>query len=100
MKELLITKEDIVKVENELFSAQLSSNVEVLDKLLFDSLIAITPNGQIVTKEMDLNSHRERTMIIEDASTNIDEIQIIGDTAISVVTMKAKGKNDGISLGR
>ncbi|HMV43614.1 MAG TPA: nuclear transport factor 2 family protein [Leptospiraceae bacterium] len=95
MKKLLITKEDIIKIENELFSAQLSSNVEVLDKLLFDSLIAVTPNGQIVTKEMDLSSHRDKTMMIEDASTHIDEIQIIEDIAITVVTMKAKGKMMG-----
>lgn len=91
-----INREDIIEVENKLFSAQLVSNVEILDELLHDDLIAVTPTGQIVTKEMDLNSHRTKTMIIEDASTEIDEIKITADTALSIVTMNAKGKVMGM----
>ncbi len=87
-----INKEDILEAERKLFSAQLISNVEIIDELLHDDLIAIGPTGQILSKEMDLNSHKAKTMIIEDASTEIDEIQISGDTAISIVTMTAKGK--------
>ena len=37
-------------------------------------------------------------MIIEDASTEIDDIRIIGDTAISIVTMTTKGKVMGTPL--
>lgn len=93
-----INREDIIEVENKLFSAQLVSNVEILDQLLHDDLIAVTPTGQIVTKEMDLDSHRTKTMIIEDASTAIDEIKITADTALSIVTMTAKGKVMGTPL--
>ncbi|HRG19226.1 MAG TPA: nuclear transport factor 2 family protein [Flavobacterium lutivivi] len=92
MDKPIIQREDVVDAENKLFSAQLISNVEILDQLLHDDLIAVTPIGQVVTKEMDLNSHKAKTMIIEDASTEIDDIKIIGDTAISTITMKAKGK--------
>ncbi|HLT86271.1 MAG TPA: nuclear transport factor 2 family protein [Sphingobacterium sp.] len=87
-----ITKENVVEAENKLFSAQLVSNVDILDQLLHDDLIAVAPTGQIVTKEMDLNSHKAKTMIIEDASTEIDDIKITGDNALSIVTMTAKGK--------
>ena len=93
-----ITREDIVEVENQLFSAQLVSNVNILDQLLHDDLIAVAPTGQIVTKEMDLNAHRTKAMIIEEASTVINEVIITGDTAISIVTMKAKGKMMGTPL--
>jgi hypothetical protein len=93
-----ITKDEIIEAENKLFSAQLVSNVEILDSLLHDDLIAVAPTGQIVTKEMDLNSHRAKTMIIEDASTEIDDIKINGDTALSIVTMTAKGKMMGVPL--
>ena len=93
-----ITREDVVKAENKLFSAQLISNVDILDQLLHDDLVAVAPTGQIVTKEMDLNSHRAKTMIIEDASIVIDDIKIIGDTALSIVTMTAKGKMMGTPL--
>lgn len=98
MDKTKITREDIIEVENKLFSAQLVSNVEILDQLLHDDLIAVTPTGQIVTKEMDLNSHRAKTMIIEEASTEIDEIKITADTALSIVTMTAKGKVMGTPL--
>lgn len=92
MDKLKIQRDEVVEAENKLFSAQLISNVEVLDQLLHNDLIAVTPTGQVVTKEMDLSSHKAKTMIIEDASTEIDDIKIIDDTAISTIIMKAKGK--------
>ncbi len=93
-----MTKEEISEAENQLFLAQLASNVDALGLLLYDHLVAITPDGQMLTKEMDLNAHRSKAMIIENASTEIDEIRIIGDTALSVVTMTAKGKVMGEPL--
>lgn len=87
-----MTKEEITEAENQLFLAQLASNVDALDLLLYDHLVAVAPDGQMLTKEMDLNAHRSKAMIIESASTEIDEIRIIGDTALSVITMTAKGK--------
>jgi len=93
-----MTKEEISEAENQLFLAQLASNVDALDLLLYDHLVAVTPDGQMLTKEMDLNAHRSKAMIIENASTEIDEIRIIGDTALSVVTMTAKGKVMGEPL--
>jgi hypothetical protein len=98
MDKTKITRENIVEAENKLFSAQLVSNVDLLDQLLHDDLVAVAPTGQILTKEMDLNSHKAKTMIIEDASTEIDDIRIMGDTALSIVTMTAKGKMMGTPL--
>ena len=93
-----ITREEVVDAENKLFSAQLISNVDILDQLLHDDLTGIAPTGQIITKEMDLDSHRAGTMIIEEASTEIEEIKITGDIAVSIVSMKAKGKMMGTPL--
>ncbi|MDM1296309.1 nuclear transport factor 2 family protein [Sphingobacterium sp. N143] len=93
-----ITKETVAKAENELFLAQLASNVDALDQLLDDNLIAVGPTGQMLTKEMDLDTHRSKTMVIEDASTEIDDISIFEDTALSIVTMTAKGKVMGAPL--
>ncbi|MBA9074016.1 hypothetical protein GGR22_002183 [Flavobacterium gossypii] len=98
MDKTKITRENILEAENKLFSAQLVSNVDLLDQLLHDDLVAVAPTGQILTKEMDLNSHKAKTMIIEDASTEIDDIRIMGDTALSIVTMTAKGKMMGTPL--
>lgn len=93
-----ITRENVVEAENKLFSAQIVSDVNLLDQLLHDDLVAVAPTGQILTKEMDLNSHKAKIMIIEDASTEIDNIRIMGDTALSIVTMTAKGKMMGTPL--
>ncbi|MGB3103663.1 nuclear transport factor 2 family protein [Sphingobacterium siyangense] len=93
-----ITKKEIAEAENQLFLAQLASNIDGLDLLLYDDLVAVAPDGQMLTKEMDLNAHRSKAMIIENASTEIDEIRIIGDTALSVTTMTAKGKVMGAPL--
>ncbi|WP_343570141.1 nuclear transport factor 2 family protein [Sphingobacterium sp.] len=93
-----ITIKEIAEVENQLFLAQLASNVDGLDLLLYDDLVAVAPDGQMLTKEMDLNAHRSKAMVIENASTEINEIRIIGDTALSVTTMTAKGKVMGTPL--
>ncbi|OJZ04391.1 nuclear transport factor 2 family protein [Sphingobacterium sp. 40-24] len=93
-----ITKEDIVEAENQLFAAQLASDVDALDLLLYDSLVAIAPDGQMLTKEVDLNAHRSKAMIIEQATTEINAIKLVGDTALSVVTMTAKGQVMGAPL--
>jgi len=93
-----ITREDVTEAEKKLFGAQLISDVDVLDGLLSDELVAVAPDGQILTKEMDLSAHRAKTMTIEDASTEINEVRIIGDTALSIVTMTAKGTMMGAPL--
>lgn len=98
MDKTKITRENVVEAENKLFSAQLVSNVEILDQLLHDDLLAVAPTGEIITKEIDLNSHKAKTMIIENASIEIDDIKITGDTALSIVTMTAKGKVMGAPL--
>lgn len=98
MDKIAITREYIIEAENKLFSAQLVSNVEILDQLLHDDLLAVAPTGQIITKEMDLNSHKAKTMIIENASIEIDDIKIMNDNALSIVTMTAKGKVMGAPL--
>ena len=53
-----ITKEDIVEAENQLFAAQLASDVDALDLLLYDSLVAIAPDGQMLKKEVNINANR------------------------------------------
>lgn len=98
MQNTEITRQEVIEAENKLFSAQLVSDVDILDQLLHNDLIAVAPTGQVLTKKMDLDSHKAKTMVIEDASTIIDEIKIMGDTALSIVTMTAKGKMMGTPL--
>lgn len=98
MHNLMITREEVIQLETRLLAAQRLSDVNELDQLLHDELVAVAPTGQIITKEMDLNAHRAKMMVIEDASTEIDEIRIMDDTALTVVTMTAQGKMMGKPL--
>ena len=98
MTHLEITRDHVIEAENKLFSAQLTSNLDILDQLLHDDLMAVVPTGQIVTKEMDLSAHKAKAMIIEHASTEINNILISDTTALTIVTMTAKGIMMGTPL--
>lgn len=98
MNKTTITWEEVIECESNLLSAQLTGNVDILNKLLHDDLVAMSPTGQILTKQMDIDSYKSGTVILHEASTEIEEIKITGNTAISVVTMKAKGKVLGSPL--
>jgi ketosteroid isomerase-like protein len=87
-----INKEEITKSEENLLKAIKASDINVLDELLHDDLLFITPDGQTITKVMDLDSHRSGTMIVDEISSNIELINFIEDTAIVVVVIETKGK--------
>lgn len=78
--------------ENTLLQAMLAHDVEKLDALLHDDLLFITPDGQTVTKAMDLDAHRKGLMAIERITTVIEQINIIGDNAVVTLVMDTKGK--------
>jgi ketosteroid isomerase-like protein len=88
----LIKKEDILKVENDLIEAMKISDIDTLDKLLHEDLLFITPNGQTITKKMDLDSHRSKTMIIENIFPTIELINVIDDIAIVTIVIDTKGE--------
>ena len=73
-----INKEQIVKAENNLIDAMKINDVDALDDLLHDDLLFITPDGQTITKKMDIDSHKSRTMIIEKINPTIEKINLIG----------------------
>lgn len=85
-------KEEIIEIENRLLDAIKTSDLAVLDTILHDDLLFIAPNGQTITKEMDLASHRAGEMEVEQLIANFENINIIGDLAIVVVVYNTKGK--------
>jgi ketosteroid isomerase-like protein len=92
------TRDRIVAAENQLVAAIKISDVAALDKMLHDDLLFITPDGQTVTKKMDLDSHRSHTMVVEEISSTTELIHVIEDTAVSTVVYQAKGKMLGKPL--
>jgi len=88
----LINKQQVHKVENELIEAMKISDVDTLDKLLHDDLLFITPDGQTITKKMDLDSHKSGTMIIEEIIPTIEIVNLIQDIAVVTIVIDTKGK--------
>jgi len=87
----MITKEEILNLENKLYEAIKSNNIEVLDELLHNNLLFIVPSGETITKEMDLNVYRERALKITELISEVEELNIIDDLAIITLQMELKG---------
>ena len=69
-----------------------SSEIDFLDKTIHDDLLCIAPDGKTITKQMDLDAHKAGEMVVEKLVAQIEDIRIIGDTAVSTIVYEAKGK--------
>lgn len=66
--------------------------MEQLDELIHDGLLFHLPNGQIITKAMDLEAHRSGIMVVDSIFTSEQLINLIDeDTAVVSVKVKLKG---------
>jgi len=68
-----------------------NNDIQSLNELLHQDLFFIIPNGQIVTKSMDLEIYRSGKMKINDIMLTNQEINLIEDSAIVVTTIEMKG---------
>jgi ketosteroid isomerase-like protein len=93
-----ISRSDIEEMESRLIDGIINNDLDFLDKVLHDDLLSMAPNGQIITKEMDMNSHRQGTMVVDELIPEIEQIQIIGDVAIVIITYLTKGKMFGTPI--
>lgn len=85
-------KNKIILSEEKLLDAVQNNDIQSLDDLLHPDLLFIIPNGQIITKAMDLDIYRSRDMKINDIKLIDQEINFVGDNAIVVVTTEMKGQ--------
>lgn len=86
------TEQQILEHEHKLYKAMKESDVNTLDKLLHDNLLFIIPSGEVITKAQDLRSYREGLMDIDELNPEVENLQIIEDTAIITLTIELKGK--------
>lgn len=93
-----IDKEQVEEAEETLLSAIKSNDISTLDELLHDDLLFITPDGQMITKNIDLDSHRDGTMVVEKVKSVIEKIKLIGTTAIAVTVYETRGKMQGKAI--
>lgn len=86
--------ETIVNAEIELLTAIKNADVAMLDKMLHDDLLFNLPDGQVITKEFDLESYRSGKMKIETLEAADQIIKIIENTAVVSVIVVLKGTYD------
>jgi hypothetical protein len=86
-----INKDEVIALEHALINAISTSDLQFLDKILHDDLRFLAPNGQVITKAMDLASHKAGEMVVDEIKPTIEEIKIVDDTAIVVIVYDTKG---------
>lgn len=86
-----IKKQEILDLEEKLIKGISTSDVSFLETILHDDLLFLAPNGQVITKAIDLASHRSGDMVVEKITSAIEDIKLINDTAIVVMVYDTRG---------
>ncbi len=92
----VITEDEILQQEGKLCHAIKEGNVTALDELLHEDLLFIVPGGQVITKEMDLNTYRDKALVIDELQPQVENLNIIGDMAVITLTMQLKGRCNAV----
>lgn len=92
------TRNQVIEHENILYQAIIEGNINTLEKLLHNDLLFIIPNGEMITKEIDLNMYREGTFKVNEIVPNMEALNIIDDVAVVVVLMELKGSYNSESF--
>ncbi|MBG6233806.1 hypothetical protein IWX76_000361 [Pedobacter sp. CAN_A7] len=92
----ILTERDILEQESKLYNAIKQSDIGALDELLHQDLLFIIPSGEVITKEIDLNSYRDGSLKIDELLPNVEHLNIIDDLAVITLTMDLKGKFNNV----
>ncbi|MGJ5675828.1 MAG: nuclear transport factor 2 family protein [Nostochopsis sp.] len=85
----------IIKVEERLRQAMLSSDLSVLNELLAPEIIIISHLGELLGKQDDLAAHESGLIKIHELKPSQQHIQIHGEVAIVSVRMQLSGSYNG-----
>jgi ketosteroid isomerase-like protein len=78
-------------MEERLRAAMLAGDVAELDAMIDDALVFTTMTGAVVTKAMDLDAHRSRTLRISRMEPSEQRIDRYGDAAVVTVRIEMAG---------
>lgn len=85
-------QEQVIECEKRLLAAFKNNDIKAVDQLLHDNLLFNIPNGQTVTKEMDIANLRSGVMKIDEIQASEQQISIIDDIATVAVTIHVRAK--------
>jgi len=77
---------------------QLKCDLKKLDELLHEELLFSIPNGQTITKAIDIETYGSGNMKIDEIKSSEQEINLIEDNAIVSVVIDMKGRYFDYSL--
>ena len=86
-----MTKDTIIRHENALLNAMQTTNLALLDDLLHERLLFSIPNGDVITKEMDLESYRTKKMVLNAFTIHNQEIELFDETAVVASLIQLEG---------
>jgi hypothetical protein len=90
---------DLRDAERRLQAAQLAGDVDGLDALLDDRLIAtLMPDPVRVTKAQDLAAHRARRLVLTASAEDELAVVVAGTTGVTWVLMSLAGTVDGAAF--
>jgi len=92
MNSILVDEQKIREVETQLLEAMKTSDIKTLDQLLHDDLLFVLPSGEVITKEMDLVTHKSGNLVFEEIMSSIDSIKQIGENVVVTLSLKIAGK--------
>lgn len=94
-------REPLLEAERRLQAAQRAGDVEALDALLDDRLVATGPDGASFGKADDLEAHRTGVLRITKLVQEDLDVLVDGDVAITRVTVSAEAVQGGVpTVGR
>lgn len=84
--------EQIIECEKRLLEGIRNGDVRVLDELLYENLIFNIPNGQTITKEIDIENYRSGIFTVYEILTINQIINSIDDFSTVSMTVYLKAK--------
>jgi ketosteroid isomerase-like protein len=94
-----VSQEQILAAERELQAAQRASDVDALDRLLHDDLLAVGPDGSLVGKADDLAAHRSGVFKIDELEEEDLRVLVHGEVAVTFVVLRIRGSIGAEEVG-
>lgn len=92
MNPILITEQKVLETEKQLLEAMKKSDVKILNELLHDDLLFVLPTGEVITKQMDLETHKSGNLVLEEITSSIDSIKLIDENVVVTLSSRIAGK--------
>ena len=87
--------DELRDAERRLQAAQVSSDVDALDRLLDDRLVFTGPDGKLYGKTDDLRVHRTGTQVIDTLHEENLDLVVAGDPGVTWFLGHLSGSVDG-----